>query len=103
MKLSSRLQACADLVRPGGTLADIGTDHGHLPIYLLKNNICTHVIAADLREKPLQFARQNASLYGVTEHIEFFLSDGLLDIDLILAARSQSIVKDLVGLFLVVR
>lgn len=80
MKLSARLQVCADLVRPGGGLADIGTDHGHLPIYLLKNNICTHVIAADLREKPLQFARQNASLYGVKEHIEFILSDGLTDI-----------------------
>lgn len=80
MKLSARLQACADLVRPGNVVADIGTDHGHLPIYLLKNNICPRVLAADLREKPLNFARQNAALYGIRENIDFYLSDGLKEI-----------------------
>lgn len=80
MKLSARLQACADLVRPGNVAADIGTDHGHLPIYLLKHNICSRVIAADLREKPLNFARQNAELYGIGDNIEFYLSDGLAGI-----------------------
>ena len=80
MKLSARLQVCADLVRRGNVAADIGTDHGHLPIYLLKNNICPRVIAADLREKPLNFARQNAALYGIRENMEFYLSDGLQNI-----------------------
>ena len=80
MKLSARLQACADLVRPGNVAVDIGTDHGHLPIYLLKNNICPRVIAADLREKPLNFARQNAALYGIRENMDFYLSDGLKEI-----------------------
>lgn len=80
MKLSARLQACADLVQRGNVAADIGTDHGRLPIYLLKNGICPRVIAADLREKPLNSARQNAAMYGMGENISFCLSDGLQSI-----------------------
>lgn len=81
MKLSNRLLACASLVRPGSVAADIGTDHGHLPIYLLQNDICPRVIAADLREGPLNAARRNAALAGVSE-ISFFLSDGLRNVPL---------------------
>lgn len=80
MKLSARLSVCADLVRQGNVVADIGTDHAHLPIFLLKNNISPRAIAADLREKPLQFARQNAALYGICEDLSFYISDGLQNI-----------------------
>ncbi len=82
MKLSSRLQACAELVRKGNVAADIGTDHGHLPIYLLKNGICPRILAADLREKPLNAARRNARLAGIKENLEFYLSDGLAGVPL---------------------
>lgn len=77
MKLSNRLLACAGLVCPGNTAADIGTDHGFLPIYLLQNHICPRVIAADLREKPLNAARRNAARAGISENIFFCLSNGL--------------------------
>ena len=77
MKLSNRLLACASLVRPGELVADVGTDHGHLPVYLLEQGICTHVIAGDLREGPLSAAKASAALAGVQEHITFRLSDGL--------------------------
>ena len=80
MKLSDRLLACAELVEKGNVVADIGTDHGYLPIYLLQNGIASKVIAADLREKPLQAARSNAEKYGVHENISFMLSDGLKSI-----------------------
>lgn len=80
MKLSSRLSACADFVIPGNVVVDVGTDHGHLPIYLLEQGISPRVLAADLREKPLQFARENALACGIGENISFYLSDGLLDI-----------------------
>ena len=80
MKLSARLMACADLVIPGNPAVDVGTDHGYLPIYLLQNEISPYVIAADLREKPLQAARMNAEKLGVHDHIEFILSDGLQNI-----------------------
>lgn len=77
MKLSSRLQACADFVIRGNTAADIGTDHGYLPIYLYQNGICPKVFAADLREKPLASAKANAFRYGIEQEITFCLSDGL--------------------------
>lgn len=80
MKLSSRLSTCAELVQRGNVVVDIGTDHGHLPIYLLECGISPKVMAADLREKPLQFARQNAQRWGISENISFYLSDGLVSI-----------------------
>ena len=40
MDLSIRLQKIADLIEPCESVVDIGTDHGYIPIYLVKNNIC---------------------------------------------------------------
>lgn len=54
MKLTNRLLACAALVTPGNAVADIGTDHGYLPIYLLTKGICPNVLAADLQEKAVR-------------------------------------------------
>ena len=75
--LSSRLLACCDYIKPGAIVADVGCDHGYLGIYLLKNNIAKAVLAGDVNEGPLQSAVVNAEKYGVSEHISFFLSDGL--------------------------
>ena len=44
MTLSKRLQAVADMVTPGYVVADIGTDHGYIPIYLTKNKNRTESI-----------------------------------------------------------
>ena len=82
MKLSSRLMACAQMVQPGNVAADVGTDHGYLPIYLLESGICPHVIASDIREMPLEAAKRSARRAGMTEGISFYLSDGLKDLPL---------------------
>ncbi|MCQ2418578.1 MAG: class I SAM-dependent methyltransferase [Clostridia bacterium] len=79
--ISKRLLCCASMVLPGARVADIGTDHGYLPIYLLQNGIASSVYASDLREKPLQKARDNAQAYGVGEKIRFLQSDGLHNYD----------------------
>lgn len=78
--LSKRLRACAQFVTPGVRIADIGCDHGYLGIYLLKNGIASHVIAADINEKPLQSAQRNALRFGVDNNIRFYLSDGAVAI-----------------------
>ena len=52
-KLSKRLACVAGIINPGGVLADIGTDHGYLPVHVSKNKIATNVIAMDVRKKPL--------------------------------------------------
>lgn len=75
--ISNRLLLCAEFVPRGSRAADIGTDHGYLSIYLLREGICPFVTAADLREQPLQKARENAARFGVSEKMQFFLSDGL--------------------------
>ena len=59
--ISNRLLLCAEFVPRGSRAADIGTDHGYLSIYLLREGICPFVTAADLREQPLQKARENAA------------------------------------------
>jgi tRNA (adenine22-N1)-methyltransferase len=82
MKLSDRLLSCARLVRPGSVAADVGTDHGYLPIYLLKNDICPRVFAADLREMPLAVARRNVAQAGMQERVTFCLSDGVQNLPL---------------------
>ena len=81
MELSKRLQCVAEWVPDGARLADIGTDHGFLPVWLLKHNRIDFAIAADLREKPLNTARRTAERYGVSEQISFRLCDGLSDIE----------------------
>ena len=75
--ISKRLLACAGLLAPCGTVADVGTDHGYLPIYLLQSGLCKRVIASDLREKPLAIARQNAEKFGTDDRTEFLCCDGL--------------------------
>ena len=75
--LSRRLAVCAGFVCPGERVADIGCDHGYLAIHLLQNGGAASVIAADIKEGPLQSAIRNAEKYGVREKIEFCLSDGV--------------------------
>ena len=77
MKLSPRLQSIADWIELGSRLADIGTDHGLLPIYCVKNGVVEYAAACDVRELPLQSARKNAASYGVENRISFFLAPGL--------------------------
>lgn len=69
--ISNRLLLCAEFVPRGSRAADIGTDHGYLSIYLLREGICPFVTAADLREQPLQKARENAARFGVSEKCGF--------------------------------
>lgn len=75
--ISKRLLCCASMIQPGSRVADIGTDHGYLGIYLLQSGAARHVIACDLRKDPLENARRNAKLFGVDGEMELRLSDGL--------------------------
>ena len=77
LPISKRLLCCASMVQPGSRVADIGTDHGYLGIYLLQSSAARHVIACDLRKDPLENARRNAKLFGVDGEMELRLSDGL--------------------------
>ena len=59
IKLTDRLQVLADQIKQDETMADIGTDHGFLPIYLWENEISPKVIMADISPGSLEKARAN--------------------------------------------
>lgn len=80
MDLTPRLQAIARQVPRGARLADVGTDHGYLPVWLLLNGYVETAIAADLREGPLDRARETAQQYRQSGKISFRLCDGLAGI-----------------------
>ncbi len=75
--LTPRLKAAASLVRGGGILADIGTDHGYLPIYLVETGKINKAIAADIGKMPLENARKSVEQFNLTDKISLRLSDGL--------------------------
>ena len=78
--LSTRLLACAQYVKKGDRVADIGCDHGYLSIHLLTGGIARSCIASDVNEGPLQSAMRNARKYGVGNKMEFCLSDGVQNV-----------------------
>lgn len=75
--ISKRLLCCASMVQAGARVADIGCDHGYLGIWLLKEGVAASVSACDLREKPLEKARENAALFGTADRMTFSVADGL--------------------------
>ena len=80
LPISKRLLLCAELVPPCRTVADVGTDHGYLGIFLLTEGRAETIAACDLREGPLSSAKRNAAKYGVSDRMDFCLSDGLRDV-----------------------
>lgn len=77
MQLSKRLSAIARMVTPGSILADVGCDHGYIPIALVKEGIIPSAIAMDVNEGPLMRARQNIESFAAAQYIETRLSDGV--------------------------
>ncbi|QAT42899.1 tRNA (adenine(22)-N(1))-methyltransferase [Aminipila luticellarii] len=82
MKLSDRLQMIADLIENGQTVADIGTDHGFLPIYLWESKKSPKLILADISSGSLQKAIDNVEKQGygkeiLREHFDFRLGNGI--------------------------
>lgn len=77
MKLDARLTSIAQQVPKGSVVADIGTDHAYLPIYLCLENIASHVYACDIAKMPLKKAKENIQKYHLEDKIEPILTDGL--------------------------
>lgn len=76
LQLQPRLQHLANLIPQGVRLADIGTDHGYLPVWLIQQGRIDRAIAADIAQEPLAHAKRTAEEYD-TENIHFRLCSGL--------------------------
>ncbi len=79
-QLGPRLALCAELVRDGKLLCDVGTDHAYLPIWLLKSGRVPKALACDINPGPLAAAAGNAQKYGETDRLSLRLSDGLREV-----------------------
>ncbi len=75
--LDTRLQTVASFVRKGSRVADIGTDHALLPVWLVQNGICPSAIASDIVKGPVAAATRTIEQAGETARIEVRLGDGL--------------------------
>jgi len=101
MELSKRLKFIADHIDKCKSIIDVGTDHGYIPIYAIKNNLCENVIASDINQDPVKKARLNAALEGVSKRVEVRLGAGLKTIKkgevqgVIMAGMGGNLIKEM--------
>ena len=77
IKLSKRLSTAASFVRSGAFVADIGTDHAYLPIYLVQSKIACGALASDINYGPIQKAKENIEKYNLQGYIDTQIANGL--------------------------
>ena len=77
LDLTPRLAAVAAQVPPGARLADVGTDHAYLPVWLLLAGRIVGAVATDVNQGPLQRGQETAQRYGVAHRMDFRRCDGL--------------------------
>lgn len=74
---SERLLRVAKEITPGSRVADIGTDHAYLPVYLIENQIASYVIGSEIAEGPLENGRANVAKAGLSKQIELRFGSGV--------------------------
>jgi len=101
MELSKRLNWIIGKLDKVEIIMDVGTDHGYIPIYLVKNNIAKKVIASDINKEPLKKAKINASLDGVLDKVDLRLGGGLSPLKneeaeaVIIAGMGGNLIRDI--------
>lgn len=98
-----RLSLCAEMVREGSRLADIGTDHGYLPIALCQSGKIPSALACDINPLPLRSAEVNIAGYDLSDRIQTRLSDGLREVrpdevdDVVIAGMGGELIRDILA------
>lgn len=82
MNISNRLQVISSFVRHNSVVADIGTDHAYLPIYLVQEGVIKKAFACDIKKAPLNLAKTNIEENNLEDNIKTILSDGLDNVPL---------------------
>ncbi|APH14528.1 hypothetical protein NPD5_2998 [Clostridium sporogenes] len=101
MEISLRLKEIANMVDKCESVADVGTDHAYIPIYLIKNNICKSAIAGDINKGPLDRAKNNINSHRLQSKIQCRLGPGLTKIHpkevngAIIAGMGGHLIKDI--------
>ena len=84
MRLSKRIYALANNVIDGHSIADIGTDHGYVPMLLMKEGRSPHVIMSDISEGSLAKAKETFAAVHLDDRVsesDFRIGDGLQTIE----------------------
>ncbi len=103
MKLSDRLQKMIDCIDHGESVADIGTDHGFLPIALWETGKSPHVILSDINIGPLEKARDNINKYFPEEDFDIRIGNGIQTIkpaevdDIVIAGMGGALIAEILG------
>ncbi|MBQ7828458.1 MAG: SAM-dependent methyltransferase [Clostridia bacterium] len=80
-EMTPRLLTAASFVREGAVVADVGTDHAYLPIYLVSAGTAIRAVASDINEGPLSRAEANVRRFGLSDRIALRLTSGLAGIE----------------------
>ena len=80
-RLSKRLSAVASYVQKGSRLADVGSDHAYLPLFLVENGTIDFAVAGEVVQGPYQSALKNVAQAGQLEQIQVRLANGLSAIE----------------------
>lgn len=75
--MNKRLEKIADHIHGGKGFADVGTDHGYLPLIMRRRGYEGRIIASDLNEAPLFKAHRCLEEHGLADTVELRLCDGL--------------------------
>lgn len=100
MKLSKRLETVASMVTKGNRAADVGCDHGFVPIFLVESGISPLAVAADVRPGPLSRVKEHIKEHRLEEKIQTRLSDGLANIK---PGEADSLIMSGIGGILMMR
>lgn len=101
--LNRRLKACAEYIEGSGIVCDIGTDHAHLPIYLVKNGVCQSAYACDIATGPLESAKKSIDAAGLGGSIRIIRSDGLENVpnggvsDIVIAGMGGELIAQILS------
>jgi len=103
VKLTARLKVLTGMIEDGASVADIGTDHGYLPVYLAQTGSAGHIIASDISAFSIKTAQKSADKYNVTDLITFIIAPGLdgigpNDVDtVVIAGLGGETIRDIIG------
>lgn len=101
--ISNRLKIVANQIKNSKTIADIGTDHAYVPIYLCLHNKIDNAIACDINKGPLEKAKENIKKYHLESRIDTLLGSGLEKIEpnqvdaLVIAGMGGKLIIDILS------
>ncbi len=101
--LSPRLSAVCSLVKDNSRIADIGTDHGYIPVWLYQNGVIKSAVASDINIGPLNSCERLVSQELLCEHIKVCQSDGLKSLSendfdtIIIAGMGGELIADILS------